>query len=143
MLASWGSRAGAWLLDLLFLLVPWVAVVLLFVAELNVSGGILTALILLWTYFGYAPLFMMRSGQRNGQTPGKQIVGIRVVRESNEPLTFGYSLLREFAVKQLLIGVVGGFFVYIPTLLDYLWPLWDEQNRALHDMIAQTRVVRA
>jgi uncharacterized RDD family membrane protein YckC len=89
----------------------------------------------------YAPVFMMRAGERNGQTPGKQIARIRVVRESGEPLTYGYSLLRELAVKQLLIGSVGAFFLSIPVLLDYLWPLWDDQNRALHDMVAQTRVV--
>ncbi len=143
MLATWGSRGGAFLLDLVFLLLQWGAVVAQFVADVDVWGAILAALAVLWAYFGYAPLFMMRSGQRNGQTPGKQIVGIRVVRESNQPVTYGYSLLRELAVKQLLIGVVGGFFAYVPTLLDYLWPLWDDQNRALHDMIAQTRVVRA
>jgi uncharacterized RDD family membrane protein YckC len=129
--------------DLLFMLVPWVLVVLAFVAELNVLGGILVALAFAWACFVYAPVFMMRAGERNGQTPGKQIARIGVVRESGEPLTYGYSLLRELAVKQLLIGFVGAFFLYIPVLLDYLWPLWDDQNRALHDMVAQTRVVEA
>ena len=142
-LASWGSRAGAWLVDLLLVLAAWVPVVLAFVAERNAAGGILLLLAVVWMYFGYAPLFMMRSGARNGQTPGKQIVGIRVVREGGEPLAYGYSLLRELAVKQLLIGLVGGFFLYLPTLLNYLWPLWDDQNRALHDMVSQTRVVEA
>jgi len=28
-------------------------------------------------------------------------------------------------------------------LVDGLWPLWDAQNRAIHDMLAATRVVRA
>jgi uncharacterized RDD family membrane protein YckC len=30
-----------------------------------------------------------------------------------------------------------------PYLADYLWPLWDDQNRAVHDMIAETRVIRS
>jgi uncharacterized RDD family membrane protein YckC len=34
--------------------------------------------------------------------------------------------------------VVTGLYL----LLDYLWPLWDRENRALHDMIARTHVVR-
>ena len=28
-------------------------------------------------------------------------------------------------------------------LLDYLWPLWDPKNEALHDKIGGTRVVEA
>jgi uncharacterized RDD family membrane protein YckC len=28
-------------------------------------------------------------------------------------------------------------------VLNYLWPTWDEQHRALHDMAAKTRVVAA
>ena len=51
-------------------------------------------------------------------------------------------LLREVVIKQLLFGFVGGFFLSIPTILDYLWPLWDDENRALHDMIAASRVIR-
>ncbi len=86
---------------------------------------------------------MMRGGEHNGQTPGKQIVGIRVVREGREPFGYGYALLRELVVKGLLIGTVGSLSLYIPVLLDYLWPLWDEENRALRDMVASTRVVEA
>ena len=26
-------------------------------------------------------------------------------------------------------------------LLDYLWPLWDDKNQALHDKLARTNVV--
>jgi hypothetical protein len=28
-------------------------------------------------------------------------------------------------------------------LLDVLWPLWDDQDRALHDMVVSTHVIRA
>jgi uncharacterized RDD family membrane protein YckC len=116
--------------------VPLVAVVIALDPTLGVLIGVTATL----TYY---PLLMMRDGQANGQTLGKQIVGIRVVQESGDPFTYGSAVLREFAIKYLLFGVVGGFFLAIPTLLNYLWPLWDDQNRALHDMLASTRVVQA
>ena len=28
-------------------------------------------------------------------------------------------------------------------LLDVLWPLWDDEHRAIHDMVVGTRVVEA
>jgi uncharacterized RDD family membrane protein YckC len=91
----------------------------------------------------YAPLTMGRQGEHNGKTWGKQIVGIRVVRVGGEPVGFGYAMLREVVVEGLLFGWVGSFFMAIPTLLDWLWPLWDEENRALHDMMVDSRVIRA
>ena len=86
---------------------------------------------------------MARGGENNGQTFGKQIVGIRVVRDVGQPFDMAAAFVRELVVKQLLFNFVGGFFFSIPTLLDYLWPLWDDQNRALHDMVVKSHVVRA
>jgi uncharacterized RDD family membrane protein YckC len=91
----------------------------------------------------YASFFMQRDGEHNGQTLGKQWVGVRVIRVDGQPFGWGGALLRELAIKQLLFGMVGGLFLSIPTVLDWLWPLWDDENRALHDMVASTRVVRA
>jgi uncharacterized RDD family membrane protein YckC len=145
-LASWGSRAGAWLLDLVAAWTPfWVGIVIAASSGADAAdavGGLVILVGLLWGYLLYAPLFMMRSGERNGQTLGKQVVGIRVIRDNGERMGFGYSLLREFVVRTLLLGVVGGFFLF-PPFLDYLWPLWDETNRTLHDMVVDTHVVRA
>ena len=135
-LAGWWYRVAAALLDGLIVGIPATAVVL----AIDPAIGVLIWLTATLTYY---PLLMMRQGAGNGQTFGKQIVGIRVVRESGEPYTYGPAALREFVIKYLLFGVVGGFFLAIPTLLDYLWPLWDEQNRALHDMLASSRVVQA
>ena len=70
-------------------------------------------------------------------------MGIRVIRDRGEPMDYGWALLRQFVVIVLLFGVLGSVFFSIPILLDYLWPLWDESNRALHDMIVSTHVVRA
>ena len=58
-------------------------------------------------------------------------------------MNYGWALLRQFVVIGLLFGAIGSLFFSIPILLDYLWPLWDESNRALHDMIVSTHVVRA
>ncbi len=150
-LASWGSRVGATLLDgLLLLLVGLVLVapgiVLTIVNNGGALGPILIVLgVLVWIVVGllYAAFFVQRDGPRNGQTLGKQWLGIRAVRMDGQPFNWGAGLLRELAIKQLLFGFVGGFFLSIPTILDWLWPLWDDENRALHDMLASTRVVRA
>jgi uncharacterized RDD family membrane protein YckC len=90
----------------------------------------------------YAPVLMARGGDHNGQTWGKQIVGIRVVRDSGAQVDFGFACVREVLVKGLLFGFVGGWFLSIPTIIDWLWPLWDGENRCLHDMVVSTHVVK-
>ena len=148
-LAGWGSRVGALLLDALILTIPVVILIVLIigVAAGSDAGAVVTGILGFLAYllavFFYAPVLMARDGERNGQTFGKQIVGIRVTRDNGQPFDFGSAMVREVAVKNLLFGVVGGFFVGIPTLVDYLWPLWDDQNRSLHDMVVSTHVMRA
>jgi uncharacterized RDD family membrane protein YckC len=90
--------------------------------------------------FLYAPALMART---NGQTFGRMAAGTRVVRANGQPITFGFAMLREVAVKALLFGLIGGITGGIVHLADYLWPLWDEQNRALHDFVVDTRTVLA
>jgi uncharacterized RDD family membrane protein YckC len=147
-LASWGSRVGASLLDWLILLIPVTALIVLVVVVAlssdvgGIATGIVSGLLYLLVLLFYAPVLMGRAGEHNGQTWGKQIVGIRVVRDNAVPVDFGFGFLREFVVKGLLFGFVGGWFFSIPTLLDYLWPLWDDENRCLHDMVVSTHVVR-
>jgi uncharacterized RDD family membrane protein YckC len=87
----------------------------------------------------YAPLLMAREGERNGQTVGKQLMGIRVVRERLAPMDVPVGLLREAFGKQVLSVIT--FSIY--AIADYLWPLGDSERQALHDKIAQTWVVRA
>jgi uncharacterized RDD family membrane protein YckC len=140
---------GAALLDWLILLVPVVALAIIIVAVAAGSdtGAIVTGIVgflayLLVTLF-YAPVLMARGGEHNGQTWGKQILDIRVVRDNGQPFELGSAFVREVVVKGFLFGGLGSFFAGIPTLLDWLWPLWDDQNRALHDMVVSTHVMRS
>jgi len=87
----------------------------------------------------YAPMMMART---NGKTLGRMAMGIRVVRANGQPMTFGWAMLREVAVKALLFGIAGSFTFGLANLADVLWPLWDDENRALHDFIVDTRTVR-
>jgi len=64
------------------------------------------------------------------------------VRASGEPITFGFAVLREVVVRWFFFGIASALTGGIAQLLDVLWPLWDEQNRCLHDFVVNTRVVR-
>lgn len=80
-------------------------------------------------------------------TPGKLAAGIRIRRrETPGPMPWSTMLPRFLFVQAL------AFLAYVPWLgivfllvsvLDYLWPLWDSRNQALHDKIARTNVVLA
>ena len=86
----------------------------------------------------YAPAMMART---NGQTLGRMVLGIRVVRAKGQPMTFGWAMLREVVVKALLFGFVAMLTGGLSFLADALWPLWDEENRALHDFVVDTRTI--
>jgi uncharacterized RDD family membrane protein YckC len=151
-LASWGSRVGATLIDWLVLLIPTVVLFIVVLAgtigDDDTSTGAAIAATLLYVVLVsvvllfYAPLLMMRKGPHNGQTLGKQLVGITVVRNNGEPMNFGWSALREVVVKGLAVGIASSIIPLLPWLLDVLWPLWDDENRALHDFAVQTHVVK-
>ena len=79
----------------------------------------------------------------NGKTLGRMAIGIRVVRANGRADDVR---LRDAArgrgqgapVRRHQLAHRSGS----RSLLDVLWPLWDEENRALHDFIVDTRVVR-
>ena len=80
-------------------------------------------------------------------TPGKLAVGLRVRLRETPDLPLSAVLLR-WATQSAIPGLVGlipfiGFLGAIFTLLDGLWPLWDDKNQAIHDKVARTNVVRA
>jgi uncharacterized RDD family membrane protein YckC len=101
-------------------------------------------------YLVYACILMGRGGAGNGRTIGKQRMQLRVVRNSGEPVDLGTVVLREGVGKYLLPllyilrpGAVTLGLAALYGLVDYLLPLWERENRALHDLLAHTRVVEA
>ncbi len=148
-LAGWGTRLAAYLIDGLILLIPAILLTLIVVgiAAGSDTGAIVTGILGFLAYlvvaFVYAPVLMSRDGRHNGQTWGKQMMNIRVVRDNAESMSFGWAALREIAVKGLAVGIASSIIPFIPWFLNFFWPLWDDQNRALHDMIVSTHVVRA
>ena len=79
-------------------------------------------------------------------TPGKLLLGLRVrLRDRPGPMAIGTVLLRwggQYGVGLLGLLPVVGCLSFVYTLLDYLWPLWDDRRQAIHDKIAKTNVVR-
>jgi len=149
-LASWGSRVVAAIIDGIIVCVL-AAIVLGLLAALGLTvdtNGGAAAFIVTVAFAAvaiaigallYAPILMART---NGQTWGRMAVNIRVIRAGGEPMTFWFAMLREVLVKSLLVGFLSSFTFGLAWLLDVLWPLWDEENRALHDFVVNTRVIK-
>jgi uncharacterized RDD family membrane protein YckC len=151
-LAGWWSRVGAQLIDGLIIgfggLLLLIAITAPFsigffadedVGVVSVIVGLMFAVLCVSIVaLLYAPALMART---NGKTLGRMALGIRVVRAKGQPITFGFAMLREVIVKALLFGIASSLTAGLASLLDVLWPLWDEENRALHDFIVDTRTI--
>ncbi len=77
-----------------------------------------------------------------GQTPGKQLLGIRAMKDNGQPSRWGRTFLREFVAKGIIFGLLAAITASVVWWLDNLWPLWDRDRQALHDKVAGTVVVR-
>lgn len=153
-LSGWWRRVGAAIVDSIIVFAGAALITAAFAGVFSIgffagdTAGILSIIAgLLLAFLAiaivaifYAPVMMART---NGQTIGRMAMGIRVIRASEAPMTFGWAMLREVAVKWLVFGFASSVTFGLAHLLDYLWPLWDEENRALHDFLVDSRVVRA
>lgn len=79
---------------------------------------------------GYSWYFLTRN---EGQTPGKSIMKVRVVRVDGAALSDGDAIVRE------LVAWVSGMVF----LLGYLWAFADGRNQTWHDKAVDTLVVDA
>jgi uncharacterized RDD family membrane protein YckC len=138
--ASWLSRVGAYLLDILILVLPLIVLIaILFAADPGDTSAAWGALVLVYLLSLILPFvyFTVLHGNQRGQTYGKRAAGIRVVDQRTGG-SIGYG--RAFG-RYAIIAVFGLFI--LPVILDYLWPLWDAKNQALHDKVVSSVVVRA
>ncbi|HEX5275024.1 MAG TPA: RDD family protein [Candidatus Rubrimentiphilum sp.] len=98
--------------------------------ETNLAIAFIAAIIFI-VYFGY---FILFEAFWNGQTPGKKLMGLRVVRDGGYPADFGSIAIRN------LIRV--GEFVAGLYAISAVAALMSPENKRLGDMAAGTIVVR-
>ena len=131
-LASPGRRLGAYVLDLV---IPVVALILVFTVigaggatgtEAGTgAGGIIGALLFL-AYVVWAFVLFSR-----GTTPGKNLLGMRVIKEDGAPAGFMTMLIREW-IGKAISGLI--------LSLGFLWILFDKDNQGWHDKLMSTYV---
>ncbi|WP_035848307.1 RDD family protein [Kitasatospora azatica] len=156
-LASWGSRVGAYFIDFLIVGIPVIICYVIGIAMVvtkvqnacttdaygytscdtssgNISGGGLAVIAvgaLVSLVLGIWQL--VREGS-TGQSVGKKAVGIKLVRElDGQVLGFGMAFVRKLAhfLDNMLCG------------LGYLWPLWDDKSQTFADKVTSSLVIRA
>lgn len=69
---------------------------------------------------------------RHGATPGKMALGLKVVRSDGSAITGGRAIGRYFS--EMLSAIV--------LCVGYIMAAFDDEKRALHDRICDTRVIR-
>jgi uncharacterized RDD family membrane protein YckC len=154
-LASWGARVGALLLDGLFHLVPMGLLIAGYVQLIKKLGdrwqdcdkvgiprsdcpapkvpGSSVTLMLVGGLLSLAlTLYLCHREGTTGQTPGKRIVGIRLLREYDGS-TLGFGL----AFGRRLLHVLDSI-----CYVGYLWPLWDQKNQTFADKIVHSVVIK-
>jgi len=151
--AGRGARLGAYLLDIVVSIVfslpallfgGFGALTALFTSQFSVeaiaaflTGTVAFLFLAGWLAWAVITIILVH---RYGQTIGKKLVGIRVVRKDGSRASLGRIFWLRNVVNALpsMIPVVGGFYFFIDSLF-----IFTESNQCLHDKIADTIVIKA
>jgi uncharacterized RDD family membrane protein YckC len=156
-LADRGSRAAAFMLDVVFIIIGLVvagiglALLGAFIHRWALVLGILGFFLVRVFYFPYAELRL------RGATPGKRLLGLRVIDRNGRPLKpeaiVVRNLMREvevFIPMTLLIfagatglGDIGSLLLVVWLGIFTLMPLFNRDGLRVGDMVAGTLVIMA
>ena len=87
----------------------------------------------LFLQFVAAAVYSIAFWLGTGATPGKMVMGIKVVMTNGEPIEVGAACLRH----------VGYFFSELILCIGYLMIAFSAQKKGLHDNIANTVVIKS
>jgi uncharacterized membrane protein SpoIIM required for sporulation/uncharacterized RDD family membrane protein YckC len=136
-IAGVGSRSLAALIDLMILVGAAVGafIVLAIAAGFGFTIGSIGGAILLFLAFAvWTGYFIVFEGLRQGQTPGKRLVGIRVVSDTGNAAGLGAAAARN------LLRIAD--FMPPPYLIGLLLVALHPRGKRLGDMVAGTVVAR-
>jgi uncharacterized RDD family membrane protein YckC len=134
-LAEWPDRVIAALLDaalaLGFFLVLLIVTTILGGLSRE-AGGVIFFLGYL-AIAAYSPFYLGWMEGRSGQSPGKRLTGLKVVRQADgQVVGGGLGIVRKLAhlIDSALCGI------------GYLFPLWDPKKQTLADKVMATVVIK-
>jgi uncharacterized RDD family membrane protein YckC len=123
-LAGLGTRLIALIIDGFVLgIISWVIGLVLGDTATGGIGGFIIGVAYQWYFLT----------QQNGQTPGKKLMGIRVIKVNGQPLQGADAVIRY----------IGYYINSIVIMIGWVWAIFDENNQGWHDKLAGTYVVRA
>ena len=93
--AGLGSRALAAILDTVIVFFLELAVIIVAMAFGGTDSPLASALLIILSAVFVLGYFVLFEGLREGQTPGKRRLGIRVVRDTGHPVTLGAAVVRN------------------------------------------------
>lgn len=136
--AGLGSRFLAWLVDLFVIVgLDFLGVL---VGSVLVAGrpGLGRALFIVWNFVVLWGYFLFFEWLWHGQTPGKGLLGIRVIQWRGTAMNFFQSAIRNLlrVVDSLPLPVPLG-----PGLLGFVVAACNREHRRLGDLAADTLVV--
>ncbi|MCE5315544.1 MAG: RDD family protein [Armatimonadota bacterium] len=142
-LAGIGSRFIAVMLDTL--LQALVMIIIILTLTLGMGGAVwldalgsasswIYAVIIILVFVITGGYFLFFEATRNGQTPGKKSVGIRVIRDTGHPIDFRAALLRN--IMRIVDSLPGAYGIGIISVF------FSPQYRRLGDYVAGTLVVK-
>lgn len=135
--ASFWERFFAFVVDFLILLILAGLLLLMYVLlgtslseadEKTQAMGACSQVVLLFLWPVFCAAYFVIFWVRKGQTPGKMVVGLKVVQADGAPL----------ALSKAFIRCLG----YITVWLLFPMIAFDSQKQGLHDKMANTYVVR-
>lgn len=91
-------------------------------------------------------LIWMNYTARDGQSPGKRLLGMRILREDGQPVTVQRIWVRELVIKRLIFGLLFfGLFGYVFAALiwiaDAAWMMLNPDRQCIHDRMVGTITV--
>ncbi|MCM8804612.1 MAG: RDD family protein [Candidatus Omnitrophica bacterium] len=98
---------------------------------------IIKTFIFLIIFFFIFSLYKILIVGKFGASLGKMIVGIKIVDENGNKISFKTAFIREVVVKQIIYPIFSFF-----SFLGYLWAIWDKRKQTWHDKIARTIVIK-
>lgn len=112
----------------------------------RLAGYVIDSLIVVLT-FGIGWLVWLLLAAPRGQSPGKQLLGMYIIRSDGTRAGGAYTWVRELIIKILLFGglfaVLGAMTGGLGQLLwvvPALWCVWDAERQCLWDKVGSTYI---